>query len=138
MIPASFVRIFSAMILSLAFGSSFAQSDAPQAIIATYEGLVFNGDNMDPILTTFIIEDGKKLKGTYVIEDEEGFESGTLTDCTLEGTYTVTCTWKDKYGAGVARILFSADYRAFNGFWGETSDTTFQPWNGVRKEPESK
>ena len=127
---------FVCFIVAATFASAAtAQGDAPaQPVIATYEGQVFNGDNMDPILTTFTIEDGKKLKGAYVIEDETGLESGNLSDCQLEGLYTVTCMWTDKYGTGLARILFSSDYRSFHGYWGQSSDTTFLPWNGVRKD----
>ena len=106
---------------------------ASQPAIATYEGQVFNGDDMDPLLTTFTV-DGKNISGTYVIEEEDGFETGKLSDCKFEGEYTVTCIWSDKYGSGFARILFAADYRAFNGFWGNTADATVFPWNGVRKD----
>lgn len=136
MIPNSIVRGIVCLMLGLICAPCYAQNDAapPLPIVATYEGQVFNGDNMDPILTTFVIEDGKKLVGTYVVEEETGFESGNLSDCQLEGTYTVTCTWNDKYGSGFARILFSADYRSFSGYWGQSSDTTFLPWNGQRKE----
>ena len=136
----SILRCVIGLMLSALCTTSFAQSDTTPSkqIIATYEGQVFNGDNMDRVLTTFVIEDGKKLMGTYVVEEETGLESGNLSDCLLEGTYTVTCTWRDKYGGGFARILFSADYRSFNGFWGQSSDTTFLPWNGVRKESGEK
>jgi hypothetical protein len=135
LIPASVVRILSAVVLTTTSNLVFAQSDAPpQAIIATFEGQVFNGDNLDPLLTTFFFENGKKLRGTYVVEAEEGMDSGELFDCHLEGTYTVVCTWKDSQGTGIARMLFSADYRSFNGYWGKSGDTTVFPLNGVRKD----
>lgn len=130
------------MFIAVIFGSAVAQAQSDQAppppILATYEGQVFNGDDMDSILTTFSIEDGKQLSGTYVVEEETGMETGKLSDCKLEGAYTVTCTWQDKYGTGFARILFSADYRSFSGYWGQSSETTFLPWNGVRKESSEK
>lgn len=110
---------------------------ASQPAIATYEGQVFNGDDMDPLLTTFTV-DGKTITGTYVIEEESGFETGNLNSCKFEGEYTVMCLWTDKYGSGFARILFSADYRAFNGFWGQTPENTVFPWSGVRKEVTEK
>jgi hypothetical protein len=106
---------------------------ASQPAIATYEGQVYNGDNMDPLLTTFTV-DGKNLSGTYVVDEESGPETGSLSNCKFESEFSVLCTWTDKYGSGFARMLFSADYRAFNGFWGQTSDATVFPWNGVRKE----
>lgn len=133
--PVSIFRIFSGVVLGMMFGLVFAQSDAPpQAIIATFEGQVFNGDNLDPLLTTFFFENGKKLRGTYVVEAEEGMDSGELFDCRLEGTYTVLCAWKDSHGTGIARMLFSADYRSFNGYWGQSGETTVFPLNGVRKD----
>lgn len=135
MISTSIVRIFSSLILSVTTGLGFAQSDTPpQAIIATFEGQVFNGDNLDPLLTTFFFENGKKLRGTYAVEAEEGMDSGELSDCNLEGAFTVVCTWKDSHGTGIARMLFSADYRSFNGYWGQSRETTVFPLNGVRKE----
>ncbi len=135
MIPASIVRILSTVILSITTSLAFAQSGIPpQAIIATFEGQVFNGDNLDPLLTTFFFENGKKLRGTYVVEAEEGMDSGELSDCHLEGTFTVVCTWKDSHGVGIARMLFAADYRSFNGYWGPSSETAVFPLNGVRKD----
>ena len=114
---------------------ALAQNAAPpQPIMATYEGQVYNGDNMDSVLTTFAIVAEKSLSGTYVVEEESGLESGNLTDCQFEGGYTVTCTWIDKYGKGTARILFASDYRSFSGYWGNSADTTMFPWNGVRKD----
>jgi sugar/nucleoside kinase (ribokinase family) len=127
-----FVLLF--VITSFTIATSAQSIDPPQPIIATYEGQVYSGDKMAAILTTFTIQVGKQLAGTYVIEAEDGFESGILSECRLEGTYTVSCTWQDKHGTGFARILFSADYRSFNGYWGESSDTTLFPWNGQRSE----
>ncbi len=138
MIPAWLFRFFSAVLLYPTLGLVFAQSnEPPKAIIATFEGQVFNGDNLDPLLTTFFFENGKKLRGTYVVEAEEGMDTGEFTDCHLEGAFTVVCTWKDSQGTGIARMLFAADYRSFNGYWGRSDDTTVFPLNGMRKDSQS-
>ncbi len=135
LIPTSIIRALNVVILGMTTSLALAQNDMPpQAIIATFEGQVFNGDNLDPLLTTFFFENGKKLRGTYVVEAEEGMDSGELSDCHLESTYTVVCKWKDSQGTGIARMLFATDYRSFNGYWGPSSETTVFPLNGVRKD----
>ncbi len=133
----AFAAILTFCCASLVGAAEEPNDTASQPAIATYEGLVFNGDNMDALLTTFTV-DGKSISGTYVIEEEAGFETGNLNSCKFEGEYTVTCLWTDKYGSGFARILFAADYRAFNGFWGQTPETTVFPWNGIRKDNSAK
>ncbi len=115
--------------------AAYAQSESkPAAIVATFEGHIFNGNRMVPGLTTFTIQDGNRLSGTYVIEDENGAEAGSLSAFQWEGSHTVNCIWRDKDGSGHLRILFSADFRSFRGYWGNSADTTSFPWDGVRED----
>ena len=114
---------------------AYGQSDSkPASIVATFEGHMLNDGGLDPVLTTFTIQGSDRLSGTYVIEDENNAEAGSLSAFQWEGSYTVNCVWRDKHGSGHLRILFAADFRSFRGFWGESADTTSFPWDGVRKD----
>jgi hypothetical protein len=106
-------------------------SDFEPVLHWTFQGDVFNGDDMDPVLTTFVqMEDGG-FSGTYEMGEEDGLEIGTLSELKWESQYLLKCTWEDKYGSGRLLILFSADYEMFQGFWGIKDDETYYPWNGA-------
>ena len=151
-IPSS--KILSLLLLSLALlvGCGYdkkASLDAPETfdkilddpelvaqpqILGTFQGDVFNGGGMDRVLTNFRKNADGKISGTYVISEENGHEAGTLSKFKREGPYTLKCEWKDKYGTGTLRILFSSQYKLFRGFWGEAEGDTSLPWNGVKRE----
>ena len=95
-----------------------------------YQGQVYNADNLDPVLTVFFRDAGNRWRGTYAVGEDEGFEAGTLDECRWDADYLLRCRWTDKYGSGVVRMLFAADYRSFRGFWGTQSNDTFLPWDG--------
>ena len=120
--------------------SSIAESDKGQSnqgtyppIIGTYNGNVFNGNDMDPVLTTFFLNDSGQIIGKYAIGEETGLELGKLSNLRTEGNYTIVVDWKDKYGSGVLRMLFSSDYWMFYGLWGKSKTNTSLPWNGVKE-----
>ncbi|HPE60060.1 MAG TPA: hypothetical protein PLB10_06955 [Thiolinea sp.] len=105
----------------------------PALIEGEYIGRVYNGDNMDPVLTRFEIDASGQLKGNYLLQDDEdGIDTGEMLNPRPDGAYTLILDWKDKHGTGVVRLLFSADYSHFQGFWGQQEDDTSQPWNGRR------
>ena len=114
------------------------ESNTDPLIIGVYSGHVFNGDDLDPVLTTIKVNSHGELYGKYTIVEEESVVSGRLTNFRSEGKYTITVDWEDKYGSGVLRILFSANYRLFYGYWGKSELNTRFPWDGVRKEPQAQ
>jgi hypothetical protein len=99
----------------------------------SYEGQVYNGDDMDPVLTVFSRSPGGSWTGSYVLGEEDDVEVGQLDACTWETMLLITCRWTDRHGVGFARLLFSSDYRAFRGFWGNTMDALSLPWDGSRE-----
>lgn len=101
-------------------------------ITGTYIGNVLNGDDMDPVLTTFYLNDSGNIVGKYAMGEEAGLELGSLSDFRTEGSYTIVVNWKDKYGSGVLRMLFSSDYSLFYGLWGASESDTSLPWNGLK------
>ncbi len=98
-----------------------------------FEGQVYNGDDMDPVLTVFSRSSGGAWTGSYVLGEEEDLEVGQLDACSWETTLLITCRWTDRHGVGFARLLFSSDYRSFRGFWGNTMDALTLPWDGARE-----
>lgn len=102
-------------------------------ILGAYQGKVFNGDDMDPVITSFYQDESGKLVGQYAMGEENGLEIGELFNIRIEKHDLVLADWRDKYGAGVVRLLFSADYQSFNGFWGEVEAETLLPWNGSKE-----
>ena len=128
--------LISAMLIALAICSTAQAQErtAKPVIRGTFQGQVYNGDDMDPVFTTFKPNANGEMSGTYAMGEEDGLELGTLSEFEWEGPYTLKCKWKDKYGTGTLRILFSAEYRMFRGFWGESEVTAFLPWDGVKQE----
>ena len=100
-----------------------------------YQGQVFNSGSLDPVQTSFQIDKNGKPKGTYSITEEGGVERGVLSGFKWEADRVLVCTWKDKYGTGILRILFTSDFSSFRGFWGEDAKSTSFPWSGAKKNP---
>jgi hypothetical protein len=99
----------------------------------SYQGLVLNGDDFDPVLTAFYRHSSGRWSGTYAIGEEDGIQVGVLDECEWEAAYLLRCNWGDAHGSGVARWLFSTDYRAFRGYWGENAESTNVPWDGMKQ-----
>ena len=99
----------------------------------TFNGSLFSGSDMDPVITSFTLNKQGELSGKYAMGEEEGLEVGTLKDIHIESAFSISMTWKDKYGEGTLRILFSEDYQVFWGFWGDSETPAALTWNGIRK-----
>lgn len=127
-----FVLIFSVAVIA----DDTTKGDKPKTdpfITGIYKGHVFNGDGLDPVLTTIKVNKDGVLYGKYAISDGNSIVFGKLSNFRSEGKYTIAIDWKDKYGSGVLRVLFSANYRYFYGYWGKSDSDTRFPWEGVRK-----
>ena len=106
---------------------------APEGPVGgSYVGEVRNGEGMDPVLTAFSRDAEGRWSGTYALGEADGIEVGSLDACEWETSRLLHCTWRDRHGEGVARLLFSGDYRAFRGFWGTKDDDASMPWDGTR------
>ena len=110
------------------------QQFAIQSIVGTYEGSVFSGNAMYPVLTSFSLDESGTISGRYVIDEEDGLENGTLIKFRFESQYSVSMMWNDKYGQGILRVIFSGDYSSFVGFWGNDKISTSLPWNGIKQQ----
>jgi hypothetical protein len=112
---------------------SGAQQPDWSQLVGTYEGEVFNGGDLDPVTTTFRVASGGRLTGEYVAEDEIETVRGTLSNARFDDEGGLVLEWTDRYGEGYARLVFSPDFRRFDGFWTSLDSEEELPWSGIRR-----
>ncbi len=122
------IFIFLACFSTIAFANNISLG-----VVGIYEGKVFNTDSQMPVVTTLHVEKGV-LSGEYVITEPDGITRGELFNFRQESMFTYVCEWKDRYGVGVLRILFAANFSEFYGFWGYNLENTVLVFNGVRQK----
>ncbi len=102
-------------------------------IAGTYSGTLFaSGYNM-PVETTFYFEGGVLL-GEYIMNEEGTLTPGELTDIQFTVDHTVTCTWVDKYGSGMASFTFTGDCSGFAGWWTTDENAESYQWWGSKED----
>ncbi|MDC0598909.1 hypothetical protein OAP18_03635 [Gammaproteobacteria bacterium] len=122
---------FLVLFPSIAFS---AEPSNFQLIVGTYSGEVFNGSNLDPVETTFMLLPDGGLRGTYrVYDDEDGIVEGTISNAFQEKDRMYSFEWTDKYGEGIFILTFSTNYKSFNGYWSNYSTDSQLPWTGIKK-----
>lgn len=129
-----FLKLVAATIFLMTAALSCA-SEGPNfaLLVGTYSGEVLNGTDLDPILTTFEIDNEGNFVGEHVLGEDDRLITGTLSDFNIEGQYTMSMTWSDIYGEGTLRILFSENYSSFMGFFGNEDTYVAAPWNGIKE-----
>lgn len=110
-----------------------SDQDKLSRIAGAYDGKAFNGEGMDPVSTMFFLNASDEIVGKYVLDAADSFVTGELSNFRTEGDFTVVADWKDRDGEGVLRMLFSANYALFYGFWGKSKSDTTLPWLGVKQ-----
>jgi len=110
-------------------------ADDPKAIAGTYSGEVFNGNDMDAVITTFIFDNSGRLTGTYEVDEENGKYSGRLSNFMFEGPRTISMEWTDKFGEGYATMEFTLGFYSFTGEWGNKQSPEALPWVGEKTAP---
>jgi hypothetical protein len=98
----------------------------------TYNGEVFNGNDMDPVVTTFTLEPSGRLTGFYEVEEENGAYKGTLSNIIFDDVRTISMEWTDKFGEGLAVMEFSSDFSSFVGEWTNKDGENPLPWRGSK------
>jgi hypothetical protein len=102
----------------------------------TYTGQVFNGDDLDPVVTTFSFSPTGVPTGSYTVDEETGVYSGTLSNILFEGERAISMEWTDKFGEGLAVMEFSSDYSSFTGEWTLRDGRNALPWSGQKSTAE--
>jgi len=97
----------------------------------TYEGKLEMPDGWAPVTTTFVLEEGDGLKGTYVIDAHEKTLGGRLSSFSSDGNLRADFTYEDDQGSGRAHFQF-AEPSSFEGYWESAEFERFQ-WIGHRQ-----
>ncbi|MDR0780935.1 MAG: hypothetical protein LBF16_09635 [Pseudomonadales bacterium] len=129
-----FHRLFTlGLCLALLSPAGLFAADNPYApLIGTYTGEVFNGDDLDAVVTVFSFTSTGILTGSYTVDEETGVYSGTLSNFLFEDAHTISMEWTDKFGEGLALMEFSSDFRSFTGGWTQRDGLNPLPWNGEK------
>jgi hypothetical protein len=112
---------------------SAAEPASLRRIAGTFHGEVFNGTDMDPVVTSFSVDNNGRLSGNYTVDEENGAYSGILTSIVFEDARTISASWTDKFGEGYALLEFSSDFASFNGEWTDIDGAGGLPWSGQRR-----
>ncbi len=118
--------------LALATVLSHAADNPYAALAGVYHGEVYNGADLDPVVTTFTLEPSGRLVGKYVVGEENGEYNGHLSNVVFGDTHTITLEWTDKFGEGFAVMEFADDFESFAGEWSSKDGTNPLPWNGKK------
>lgn len=110
-----------------------AEPASLRRIAGTFNGEVFNGTDMDPVVTSFSVDSNGRLSGNYTVDEENGAYSGILTSIVFEDERTISASWTDKFGEGYALLEFSSDFASFNGEWTDIDGAGGLPWSGQRR-----
>jgi len=136
LLPAILLRALSipAMLtIGLLAGSGLNAADNPYLMIeGIYTGEVYNGEDMDPVVTTFVIEPSGRLSGNYRVEEENGAYSGTLSNIVFDDARSVSMEWTDKFGEGFAFMEFAPGFASFTGAWTNKEGENALPWSGKK------
>lgn len=112
---------------------SAAEPESLRRIAGTFHGEVFNGTDLDPVVTSFTVDSNGRLSGNYTVEEENGAYSGILTSIVFEDARTISAAWTDKFGEGYALLEFSSDFASFSGEWTDIDGAGGLPWSGQRR-----
>ncbi|HWK55074.1 MAG TPA: hypothetical protein VNR18_11935 [Hyphomicrobiales bacterium] len=110
-----------------------AAEDPYSRLAGTYVGEVYNGADLDPVITEFILQPTGRMTGSYSVDEEDGAFSGTLSNILFEDERTISLEWTDKFGEGFAIMEFSRDFSSFTGEWTGKDGTNPLPWTGEKQ-----
>jgi hypothetical protein len=122
--------LLNTVVLLLAITPAWAAENPLALLPGTYTGEVFNGSDMDPVVTTFVLQPSGRLTGSYEVDEENGAYSGTLSNILFEDARTISMEWTDKFGEGLAVMEFSGDFSSFVGEWTNKDGENPLPWRG--------
>ena len=107
--------------------------DSIAPIAGRYTGTVYNGNDLDPVVTVLAFDDQGRFAGSYRIDDENGSFEGTLSGLVQEGERSYSLEWTDRDGEGFLMLEFNNDYSSFTGAWTDTDGQYPRPYTGKRQ-----
>ncbi|MDX1810759.1 MAG: hypothetical protein R3240_02335 [Gammaproteobacteria bacterium] len=103
-------------------------------IAGTYTGTATSSGIDYPVQTTFIIDNGGGLEGSYVIEEPGKLIGGKLKNARVLGNDSIEFEWVDEGGEGRLKLKFSKNLNSFSGNWGDMQSLDRElKWDGKRK-----
>lgn len=132
MLNSTMLRVIITIIL-IPFAVYSAENSDFSKIAGRYVGTVFNGNDLDPVVTSFFVHPNGGLRGNYIAEDEIEIVEGTLSNTVNVEGNTYSFEWTDKYGEGRAVLVFSKDFSGFKGFWTNNIDSDQFQWSGTKE-----
>ena len=124
--------IVAALVLSVGPFANAAQDNNLKNLIGTFVGQAFNGDGLYPVTTTFTMEIGNRLTGSYELAGQNTRFHGHLSNIIFEGPRTISMQWTDKDGEGFATMEFTPDFKSFTGGWTDKLGSSPLPWTGKK------
>ena len=86
-----------------------AEEYLPGMFEGTFHGEVYNGNDLDAVVTTIQVDRGGRLTGEYEVAEENGAYKGRLSNFRFVDAHTVEMEWTDKFGEGYALMEFARD-----------------------------
>jgi hypothetical protein len=127
--------VVSLLLFTVLCGPVLAAEDEylPGLFAGTFHGEVYNGDDLDAVVTTIELGNAGRLTGTYEVNEENGAYSGRLSNFRFIDAHTVEMEWTDKFGEGYALMEFARDFNSFVGGWSTPDQPRLQHWDGRRQ-----
>jgi hypothetical protein len=105
----------------------------PGLFAGTFAGEVYNGDDLDGVITTIRVENSGRMSGEYEVAEEAGAYKGRLSNFRFIDAHTVEMEWTDKFGEGYALMEFARDFNSFVGGWSTNDQPRLQHWDGKKQ-----
>ena len=110
-----------------------AEEYLPGMFAGTFHGEVYNGNDLDPVVTTIQLDRSGRLFGEYEVGEENGAYKGRLSNFRFIDAYTLEMEWTDKFGEGYALMEFARDFDSFVGGWNTADQPRLLHWDGRKQ-----
>lgn len=107
-----------------------AEEYLPGMFAGTFHGEVYNGDDLDGVITIIELDASGRMKGEYEVDEEAGAYKGRLSNFRFIDAHTIEMEWTDKFGEGYALMEFARDFNSFIGGWSTADQPRLQHWDG--------
>lgn len=126
--------LLSSLLFTLCAPALFAAEEyLPGMFEGTFHGEVFNGNDLDSVVTTIQLDRTGRLTGEYEVAEENGAYKGRLSNFRFIDAHTVEMEWTDKFGEGYALMEFARDFNSFVGGWNTNEEPRLLHWDGQKQ-----
>jgi hypothetical protein len=118
----------------LCLAARAADEFLPGMFEGTFHGEVFNGNDLDTVVTTIQVDRNGRMSGEYEVAEENGPYKGRLSNFRFVDAHTVEMEWTDKFGEGYALMEFARDFNSFVGGWNTIDQQRLLHWDGKKQD----